>query len=416
MAKSKASQPKAKAAAAPTAAAVSVSPAKSAVTTSVAPYSVDQLQTHLAEHIRCFDAMVELIPPKYYFAKIDVDADLVGKHLYNKKGKAPKQEIKDATKKAKKSKLDPESSQSVLEIQSDNLKAIAAQTTTTTPKAGGKSGTSAARLAPNGLAAPVIALPASSIGELQEKLKLRIQELRSKRKAAPLDEDGKEEAPKSRQEILEARATRKQERKAGIQLKKEKRRKLDDTTGMSTAPSPSKPAPSPSAGKKGSTVTEDVSFGKLDFGVVEPSKKRKGPTDIAGQLKQAEAKKQKLEKLKETNKEKAESIMESATWTKVLKQAEGEKVKDDVKLLKKSVKRKEATKQKSAAVWADRQASHKKEQDDRQKKREDNIKQRLEQRNAPKGSKAAKGGKPGGGSGQKKRPGFEGGARKKSTK
>ncbi|KAJ3174942.1 surfeit locus protein [Geranomyces variabilis] len=366
-----------------------------------APYSLDSLQARLAAHQKCFDSLVELIPPKYYFPS-DVDADLAGKHLHNKKNKAPKQAVKDATKKAKKHKLDPESSTSVLDIQSDHLKAAAGS------KPNGKAAAPAASASiPLGL---VTALPSGSIVELQAKLKSRIDELRAKRKAPPTDGDAApEQQPRSRQEILQIRADRKRQRKESMKAKKEKRRKLDDTMGMSTTP---KSEVGSVTGKKRSAdeVTEDVSFGKLDFGVTEPSKKRKGPTDIAGQLKQAEAKKMKLEKLKETAPEKAAHIEESATWNKLLKQAEGEKVKDDVKLLKKSVKRKDQAKAKSGTAWADRKASEKKAIDDRLKKREENIKARLEQRNAPKGSKKKEAPK-------KKRPGFEGGGgRKKPAK
>ncbi|KAJ3160442.1 surfeit locus protein [Geranomyces michiganensis] len=368
-----------------------------------APYSLDSLKARLAEHQKCFDSLVELIPPKFYFPS-DPDADLAGKHFHNKKNKAPKQVVKDATKKAKKHKFDPESSTSVLDVQSDNLKAAA-----TDAKVNGKVAASATSTAlPSG---PVVALPSGSIVELQAKLQSRIAELRAKRKAPPTDGDGAtpEQQPRSRQEILQIRADRKQQRKESIKAKKEKRRKLDDTVGMSTV---LKPEAGSVAGKKRTAdeVTEDVSFGKLDFGVTEPSKKRKGPTDIAGQLKQAEAKKIKLDKLKETAPEKAAHIEESATWNKLLKQAEGEKVKDDVKLLKKSVKRKDQAKAKSGSAWADRKASEKKAIDDRLKKREENIKARLEQRNAPKGSKKKEAPK-------KKRPGFEGGGgRKKPAK
>lgn len=41
-------------------------------------------------------------------------------------------------------------------------------------------------------------------------------------------------------------------------------------------------------GKTGNNrvVKEDVMFGKVDFGTTENSKKRKGPTDVASQIKQ----------------------------------------------------------------------------------------------------------------------------------
>ncbi|KND04324.1 uncharacterized protein SPPG_00054 [Spizellomyces punctatus DAOM BR117] len=359
-----------------------------------ATYSLEGLQERLAEHRKCFDSLVELIPAKYYLARDD-DAP-TGKYMHNKKNKAPKQVVKEATKKAKKAKLDPENVKSVLDIQTETL-----ATSEAAQEDGGEPASADDVDHMEGLAP----LPTGSIVELQEKLKSRIQELRTKRKAPTGTVDG--EAPKSRQEILEKRAKRKRERKEGIKQKKEKRRKLDDTKGMAID-GPSKMDTKANGGSK--AIKEDVTFGKLDFGIAEVAKKRKGPTDLTGQLKQAEAKKQKLEKLKQVDKEKAETIEEAAVWNKLLKQAEGEKVKDDLKLLKKSVKRKEKSKEKSATTWSNRQAQVKKEQEERQKKREENLKARQEARNAPKGSKGKKD------KGKKPRPGFEGGVRKKGGK
>jgi hypothetical protein len=53
-----------------------------------------------------------------------------------------------------------------------------------------------------------------------------------------------------------------------------------------------------------------------------------------------EAKKQKLDLLKQTDAEKASAVQEKETWNSILKRSEGEKVKDDIGLLKKSIKRK----------------------------------------------------------------------------
>jgi len=48
---------------------------------------------------------------------------------------------------------------------------------------------------------------------------------------------------------------------------------------------------------------------------------------------------------------KAEEYKENKAWDKVMKRASGEKVKDRVDLLKKSIKRREAKKKKSAKKW-----------------------------------------------------------------
>jgi hypothetical protein len=130
--------------------------------------------------------------------------------------------------------------------------------------------------------------------------------------------------------------------------------------------------------------------------------------------------------------EKKVVVVEKEKWSKALKQATGEKVKDDEKLLKKALKRQEATKRKSSTEWYthflidtiyhctnsiirnERLAGQAKAKSLRVKKREENIQARKDQKKAGKSGKkggAKKGGKPGGKKGGKKasRPGFEGG-------
>ncbi|RKO83083.1 surfeit locus protein 6-domain-containing protein, partial [Blyttiomyces helicus] len=325
----------------------------------VPAYSLDGLQERLAEHKKCFDSLIELIPAKYYFSTPDEAP--TNRYAHNKKNKAPKQVIKEATKRAKKAKLDPANAKSVLDIQAESL----AKTTTADDSDAEPDAEPESEAEPK----PVTLrpLPSGSVVELKEKLKRRMEELRAKRKAPTASEKDEETAtPKGRQEILEKREKRKRERKEGIRKQKEKRRKIDDTLGMAVEPK----QPHGQA-----AVKDDVMFSKVDFGI-GPSKKRKGPTDIAGQLKQAEAKKAKLAALKQSDTEAAAAIEESSTWSKLNKLASGEKVKDDVKLLKKSLKRKEKVKEKSSAAWQDRQNAVKKEQDAKQKKREENIKAR----------------------------------------
>lgn len=78
------------------------------------------------------------------------------------------------------------------------------------------------------------------------------------------------------------------------------------------------------------------------------TRKRKGPTDVMGQLKHVEAKKARLENM---DPEKAEKIHEKEMWSRALKQTAGEKVRDDEKLLKKALKRQQGEKRKSEREW-----------------------------------------------------------------
>ena len=151
----------------------------------------------------------------------------------------------------------------------------------------------------------------------------------------------------------------------------------------------------------------DVFFGKLSVGK-EQQKKKKGPTDAKTQLKLVEAKKEKLEKLKHDDKSKAQELLEKEEWNKVLSLATGEKLKDDPKLLKKTIKRQEKQKTKSAQEWRKRTDKQKMDEKKAIKKREENIKNKIEEKKLKrKGIKPNK---------KKARPGFEGGKRSKGGK
>jgi hypothetical protein len=150
----------------------------------------------------------------------------------------------------------------------------------------------------------------------------------------------------------------------------------------------------------------DVFFGKLSIG---QQKKKKGPTDAKSQLKILEAKKEKMDKLKTENKDKAEALKEKEEWNKVIAMATGEKQKDNIQLLKKSIKRVEKQKSKSGQEWNKRVEKVKYDEKKAIKKREDNIKAKIdEKKNKKRGIKT----KPV----KKQRPGFEGGKRSKGGK
>lgn len=116
---------------------------------------------------------------------------------------------------------------------------------------------------------------------------------------------------------------------------------------------------------------------------------------------------------------------ESAKWSKALSAAKGVKIRDDEALLRKSLKRKEKAKQKSAGAWKEREQEVKDKEAEKQKKRTDNLKARKDAKMAKKkggakgggkktkdrklgGGGSKKGGSSGSGSGASGRAGFEG--------
>jgi hypothetical protein len=124
---------------------------------------------------------------------------------------------------------------------------------------------------------------------------------------------------------------------------------------------------------------------------------------------QAQSDRERLDKLKSEDPDKAEEVETKTKWKNALLKASGTKVRDDEKLLKKMIKRKEVTKKRTQKEWGERTATVKKFQDEKQKKRRENIKERTKAKidkkinrgkTKPKDKKKT----------SKKRPGFEGGS------
>ncbi|KAJ3073189.1 hypothetical protein HDU98_002008 [Podochytrium sp. JEL0797] len=378
---------------------------------------------------RSIDALVDLIPAKsYVVASGSQDDETSGprdkKQLSThnaKKQIAPKQRVKEATKKARKWKLDPESD---------------AQTSTTSvQKAAAEAATPAAATI-----AVMQTTTASSISDLRDKVKERIADMKRQRgmaveenRAKQMDKaDGtaapataatgkKLPTPRSRQEILEKRLKKRNERKEEV-LKKKK------GEGIMGANAGSKDV----AARLGkAALGEDImDFSRLQFdksngkggrpsttnaqGMTNKqhrlNKKQHDPKSLLAKL-QSDA--TKLTELSTKNPEKHAAILEKAKWDKASAMATGEVVRDDIKLVKKTVKRLEKKKVKSHNDWKHRKDSVTKSISDRDKKREANLKNRSEGKKmgVKKGSGVKKGGS--GGGGAKKRAGFEGGARRK---
>lgn len=258
-----------------------------------------------------------------------------------------------------------------------------------------------------------------NLAKLREKLTSKINSFKEKRKAHGTKIPG---APKSREQILEERK-RKEEIKKAEKLKR-KAAVLEDLD--SELDSEDEKVPEEEEEEEGvlfgnivfndgSRVTSDLT--KLRN--TAEKRKTKGPAnnDIKAHLQKIEVKKQQLAQM---TPEEQEAQKSKDKWQRVLAQAEGVKVKDDEKLLKKALKRKERQKLKSEIEWKDRKQIVKDTVAARSKRREENLQSRRENKgkkskNQPKlrkftGTINKKG------AGQKKRAGFEGSAKSKSKK
>lgn len=277
--------------------------------------------------------------------------------------------------------------------------------------AGPSANTSTSSVIPPAIAPKHIKLPTDP-ELLRARLAARIEALRAARKA-----DGPDGAPaRNRQELMEARRKKEEQRRAH---KKELRlkAKIEEDARREAALASARDSPASSMMSPAIHSPEhNFSFGRVTFGdgqqlsdnlsTLLAAPKRKGPQDPASALQATEKKRLRIAGLDD---EKRADIEEKDLWLNAKKRAHGEKIRDDSSLLKKALKRKEKAKKKSEKEWGERKEGIAKSQAMKQKKREENLKKRRDE----KGSKGKGKGRSGGASKGKKpkvksRPGFEG--------
>ncbi|KAL3478240.1 surfeit locus protein 6-domain-containing protein [Aspergillus californicus] len=249
--------------------------------------------------------------------------------------------------------------------------------------------------------------------QLRQRLQKRLDEMRAARQA-----DGLNGKPaRNRQELIEARRQKAEQRKAH---KKELRQKAredeqlqkDEDIARRFSPggsgsllaSPRSPADSVGSGSYafGRVVFTDGQIADPTLQNAREKPKTNGARDPAAALKVAEAKKARLAGLDE---EKRADIEEKDMWLNAKKRAHGERIRDDTSLLKKALKRRETAKKRSEREWKDRIDTVSKGKDMKQQKREDNLRKRREGKGGNKGKKPSAGASKGKG---KPRAGFEG--------
>mmetsp|Transcript_6431 Transcript_6431/g.9472 ORF Transcript_6431/g.9472 Transcript_6431/m.9472 type:complete len:388 (-) Transcript_6431:1725-2888(-) len=95
-------------------------------------------------------------------------------------------------------------------------------------------------------------------------------------------------------------------------------------------------------------------------------------------LADAEEKKKKLEELKRSESDADKLKAEKMAWSDTLKEATGERIKDDPNKIKKALKRKIAKKEKSTKAWKSRMEQTKQKMDERQNIRKHNLTKRSQ--------------------------------------
>lgn len=243
----------------------------------------------------------------------------------------------------------------------------------------------------------------------QARLAAKLEALRANRKA-----DGPDGRPaRNRAELIESRRKKEAERKAAKKANRQEEREdearqkaeeqLARIRGGSGSPSIFAPR-SPESERNfnfGRVAWQDGQQLESNLSRFQESRKKKGKSDARTALDAAQKKKARVNALDEM---KRKDIEEKDLWLSAKKRAQGEKVFDDVNLLKKTLKRQEKAKNKSREEWKDRQHNVTEGKEKKQKKREENLRKRRDEK-GQKGKKKGGAKKPGK---KVKRPGFEG--------
>ncbi len=104
------------------------------------------------------------------------------------------------------------------------------------------------------------------------------------------------------------------------------------------------------------------------------------PKDYKKLLKQLQEQKEKKEQMRQSEPEKASELETKAKWKAALEKASGVKVKDDVDMLKKAVKRLDKKKEKSKKGWQERTKQVEERGKQLQEKRQKNLDKRKDKK------------------------------------
>lgn len=220
----------------------------------------------------------------------------------------------------------------------------------------------------------------------------------------------------SSEEVQKRRAKRKQERERKKRKRKEFRMKalaqsasteVKEEKELVEIATPQSEAAEPKPAKKDTSTLVfnkvEVEDDYVDKGTKMREKKTKRKvkgtlTPLVGKnykqlLSRVEARKARLEELREKDEGKAKKEEEKMKWTNVLYKAEGMKIKDDEKLLRASLKRKEKMKTQRKKKWVERSENVLEKMQQRQDKRRRNIQKRKDNKMEKRKQRARKKGR-----------------------
>jgi hypothetical protein len=334
------------------------------------------LLADLKEDNLFFDQLVDMVPAKLYIA--GQSGDDYNPKYFKGQAKESKEARRAKNKQSKRAKFDPAQAETTTQAKQrleggfamplkpsmkqqpkSAVPSAASATTTTTKASDTTSGINDKK---------------SRIEALREKLHAKLAEKRGNRPVDP-GSVSKRAARRAEKKKRQEEAIRKNKKKSTSNAEKNngsnKRLKLSSSSATTADPS---------------VDLAQVDFGRLaglnpvgngNYNEVNKALKNLSKSkNLEKMLADAESKKQRLEELKKSQKPEDKEKAANIAWGDVIKEATGERVKDDPSKIKKALKRKASKKLKSAKAWKTRLDSTQQKMDERQKIRNHNLSRR----------------------------------------
>ncbi|KAM8827802.1 surfeit locus protein 6 [Spinachia spinachia] len=238
----------------------------------------------------------------------------------------------------------------------------------------------------------------STLDVLRRRLHEKIEESRGQ--GAPKDA--------SSEEVMAKRGKRKQERERRKKKRKDflLKKLAEESARQQQVEVKPEAKPLPAASKRNETAIVFNKVETVEEGYVDKMQKKKMKkqstkgqlTPLTGKnykqlLGRVEARKAKLEQLREKDEGKAREMEDKMKWTNVLYKAEGLKIKDDEVMLRSSLRKKEKCREQRKTQWNARSENVVEKMQHRQEKRRKNIQKQKHAKTEKKKDRARKRGR-----------------------
>lgn len=340
--------------------------------------SSQQLLAELQRNNDFFDQLVDMIPSKLYIA--GQSGDDYNPKYFKGQSKESKEARRAQNKQAKKAKLDPSLSETTtqlkkrLEQEQHSNRGQHHQSEAHVPRVPVVPTSPFKCSETTTTASPTPSdTTVSRIEALREKLRTKLAEKRALRPTSDPQAVSKRAARRAEKKRRQEEAIQRKKRGSSNAEEKTSNKKFKLSTSLTNA-------------NDLTTDLAQVDFGRLaglnrssNTNYTETNKALRNLSktkNLEKMLADAESKKQRLEELKKSSSDQDQLKAANIEWGDAIKEASGERIKDDPAKLKKALKRKATKKQKSTKAWKARLQQTQQKMDERQKVRNHNLNKR----------------------------------------